>query len=116
MDIQIHFLNQNVLLNFQKPLVYHDVIGILSENFGDLDNLSILMGVADESDFLVPLEHEQDLEEFLRIHQNCDSKFEFSLNKKEIEISAETFNQDHEVSFIPEPDTIQVINTFLKNI
>jgi hypothetical protein len=112
MDIRIHFLSQNVLLNFQKPLVYNNVIGILRENFGDLDNLSILMGVADESDFLVPLENEQDLEEFLQNHQNCESKFELSLNKKEMEISTETFNQDHEVSFIPEPDNIQVINTF----
>lgn len=102
MDIQINFLNQNVLLNFQKPLVYKNVIEILKNKFGDLDNIAILMGVTNESDFLVPLDNEQDLSDFLLAHQNCDSNFELNLNRKEMDISTETFIQAQDGYFIPE--------------
>lgn len=118
MDIRIQFLNQNVLLNFKKPLIYENVIETLRQKFGELDNLTILMGIANESDFLVTLDSEQDLKEFLRTHQNCENpKFEFNLNKKEIEVSTESFAQAQDGFFVPEePEKFQVIFNLLLKI
>ena len=104
MEISLIFQNEKRLITLNKPLVYTNIIEIL-KNFGDVESMYISMGLGNKSDFLVPLECEQDFDDFLKKHKNLpdsdfEKSFELNINRKEIDITAESRIQDG--IFIPE--------------